>query len=106
MYGYEKIELAVRQLEDWAACVMGVVAAEGGDDVTGLGRSGDRLQWNDGVLAFGAVDKLSRIVMCCAIRVLVARWREDVLAAATDVTWRCHCHVGTFSIARAYYLGY
>lgn len=84
MYGYEKIELAVRQLEDWAACVMGVVAAEGGDDVTGLGRSGDRLQWNDGVLAFGAVDKLSRIVMCCAIRVLVARWREDVLAAATE----------------------
>ena len=81
MYGYEKIEIAVRQLEDWAACVVGVVAAEGGVDVTGLGRAGARLQSSDNVLAFGAVDRLSRVLVCRGLIAIVACWRADVLAS-------------------------
>ena len=43
IYGYEEIELAVRQMEGWAADVMGLVVAEGGAWCAGWWLAGERV---------------------------------------------------------------
>ena len=98
-YDHEKMDLAVRQLEDWAACAMRVIAIEGVEEGIfriELGQVGDWPRAGDSVLASEAIDRMTKIVMCCTRRVLVPCWREGVIAVKERVNTCGGLNIGAY----------
>ena len=80
-YGFDQVDDTMRRLEEQVDAVGGVGATVDDREMVGRRHKSDWLTLAGSRMDLRAADIVSRVLVCCTMRVLVARWRDDVLAA-------------------------
>ena len=85
-YGFDQVDDTMRRLEEQVDAVGGGGAAVDGGGWVDISRKSDWLTLDGSQMGSRAVDRLSRVLVCCTMRVLVACWREVARAARECAT--------------------
>ena len=79
-YGFDQVDDTMRRLEEQVDAVGGGGAAADDRGAVGGCRKSDGLTLAGSRMDSRAADIVSRVLVCCTMRVLMACWRDDALA--------------------------